>query len=491
MYDLLLINDQKLINNYIINVFGMIILLGCDSACRGTALLFQKHNRDCLIVGEDDEKLKALKAKGFKIQMGDITSSTALKKTGVKEWEAVFILTTDLGLNRKALRTVKDLNPDVPVILLGDPSYDYQVELRDIDAVIYPGDVIAGKAHMHLSEIETKLKFRRLVEIIKEADKGIAIVTQNNPDPDAIASSMSLRKIVENHGVKADIVYGEEIGHDENKALVNLLGVEMKHISRVNIRSYSKIALVEASIPGVNNPLPRDVVPDIIIDHHQVNMKNVKGDYIDIRPEMGANSTILTHYLTLMGVEIDEGLATALLYGIKTDTKDFTRGATPDDLEAITVLYPKANHEILTKIETPLISAETFDVLAQAIINRRVKGSYLLSNVGFIRERDTLPQAADYLLNLEGISTVLVYGIANDEIHISGRNRDIRINLGNAMHKAFGEIGQAGGHPHAAAAKISLGLFGSVKDKNSLLRLAEEAVADRFLQTIGAQEKRK
>ncbi|MDP6613316.1 MAG: DHHA1 domain-containing protein, partial [Candidatus Hydrothermarchaeota archaeon] len=226
-----------------------------------------------------------------------------------------------------------------------------------------------------------------------------------------------------------------------------------------------------------------------IIDHHQVNMKNVKGDYIDIRPEMGATSTILTQYLTLMNVEIDEKLATALLYGIKTDTTDFTRGSTLKDLEAVKILYPKANHDVLSKIEMPLISAETFDVIAQAIKNRMVKGSYLLSNTGFIRERDTLPQAAEYLLNLEGISTVLVYGIINEKIHVSGRNRDSRINLGDVMQEAFGDIGQAGGHAHAAAAKISLGLFGRVKDKNSLTTLAEEAVVDRFFAIVGIVKK--
>jgi nanoRNase/pAp phosphatase (c-di-AMP/oligoRNAs hydrolase) len=469
----------------------MIVLLGCGSVCTDTALILQERKRDFLIIEGDAERVEALRGEGFNVVKGDITSREALKKAGVMDGEAVFILSPDLERNRKALKAVKGLSPGMPVIIRGASNFDFKVKLTDVDAVIYPSQVIAEEAHKHLAEIETKLKFKKLVEIIKEADKGIAIVTQNNPDPDAIASAMSLRKIIEKHGIKAEIVYGEEIGHDENKALVNLLGIQMKHISRVNIRSYSKVALVEASIPGVNNPLARDIIPDIIIDHHQVNMKNVKGDYIDIRPGMGANSTILTQYLTLMNVEIDEELATALLYGIKTDTNDFTRGTTPEDLEAVTILYPKANYEVLSKIETPLISAETFDVLAQAIKNRRVKGSYLLSNVGFIRERDTLPQAADYLLNLEGISTVLVYGIANEVIHISGRNRDIRINLGNAMQKAFGDIGQAGGHAHAAAAKISLGLFGRVKNKNSLLRLAEEAVVDRFFGTIGVQEKRK
>jgi nanoRNase/pAp phosphatase (c-di-AMP/oligoRNAs hydrolase) len=155
----------------------------------------------------------------------------------------------------------------------------------------------------------------------------------------------------------------------------------------------------------------------------------------------------------------------------------------------VALLYSKADHDLLLKIETPLMSAETLDVLSEAIRNRKIRGSFLLTNVGFIRDRDTLPQAADYLLRLEGISTVLVYGIGEDVIHISGRNKDIRINLGEIMQKAFGNIGSAGGHATAAAAKIPLGLFGGVKDKDSLLKLAEEAITDRFFRAVGLEEK--
>jgi nanoRNase/pAp phosphatase (c-di-AMP/oligoRNAs hydrolase) len=198
----------------------------------------------------------------------------------------------------------------------------------------------------------------------------------------------------------------------------------------------------------------------------------------------------LTEYLTELEFEISEELATLLLYGIKTDTADFTRGATPKDLQAVALLYPKASQDLLTKIETPLMSSETIDVLGEAIKNRRIIRSLLLANVGFIRDRDTLSQAADHLLRLEGVSTVLVYGLSEDVVHISARNKDTRINLGDALGQAFGEIGEAGGHSTAAAAKINLGLLGSAKDKESLLRLAEEAITDRFLEVIGIKDKK-
>ncbi|RLG68476.1 MAG: potassium transporter TrkA, partial [Methanobacteriota archaeon] len=112
------------------------------------------------------------------------------------------------------------------------------------------------------------------------------------------------------------------------------------------------------------------------------------------------------------------------------------------------------------------------------------------SNDGFIRNRDTLPQAADYLLRLEGISTVLVFGIVDSTVHMSARSNDIRTHIGSIMEQAFGKIGNAGGHAQAAAAQIQLGLFGVVEDKETLIKMAGEAVTRRFFEVVGVSGKK-
>jgi nanoRNase/pAp phosphatase (c-di-AMP/oligoRNAs hydrolase) len=470
----------------------MYLLLGGGAVSYFIASKLHEDKKTVIIVEKDPKRAMDLRERGFDVVEGDMTNTQTLKMAKVNKASAVLIMTSDPRLNSKAAKAVKDITSE-PLVIAKAGARGTSNEFKDeVDEVIIPTNVLADYAIQALEALEFKKKLKRLKGILAEAEKGVAIVTQNNPDPDAIASSLTFRRIVESFGKKADIIYGEEIGHDENRAMINLMAIEMIHRSKVrDFGGYSKIALIEASIPGVNNPLDRGVIPDIIIDHHQVDMRKVKGDYIDIRPAVGATSTIMVDYLTHLNREIDEELATALLYGIKTDTRDFTRGATAADLKAVAILYPKVNHDLLAKIGAPLMSAESLEVLGEAIKNRKVEGSYLMSNVGFIRDRETLPQAADYLLNLEGISTVLVYGVGKDVIHVSGRNRDIRLNLGDAMNKAFGEIGEAGGHAQAAAAKIPLGLFGAVKDKEALLKLAEEAIVDRFFQAVGIGEKEK
>jgi nanoRNase/pAp phosphatase (c-di-AMP/oligoRNAs hydrolase) len=135
------------------------------------------------------------------------------------------------------------------------------------------------------------------------------------------------------------------------------------------------------------------------------------------------------------------------------------------------------------------MSPETLDVLAEAITNRDVQGSHLVSNAGFVRDRDALAQAAQHLLDLEGITTTAVFGIIDDTIYLAARSKDIRLNIVNTLQDAFSDIGEAAGHSTQASAEIPLGLFTSVEtsedNRETLLGLAEEAVKRKLYDAIG------
>ena len=238
---------------------------------------------------------------------------------------------------------------------------------------------------------------------------------------------------------------------------------------------------------GYEQYAPPDTQVSIVIDHHQAEIEEIRAEYVDIRPNIGATATIMTKYLQDLDIPINTELARALLYGIKVDTDDFRRNADPADLIAAAYLYPLANHDIMSRIETPSRSIEEIEILGDAIKNREIKGSYLLSNVGPIHNRDALAQAADYLLSLEGITTTIVFGLGEEHIFISGRSRDARINIGKVMTDAFGSD-KGGGHSMLAGAQIPLGVLGGTKDKQTLMKLAEEVVVKRLLSVIGIQK---
>jgi len=193
----------------------------------------------------------------------------------------------------------------------------------------------------------------------------------------------------------------------------------------------------------------------------------------------------MTQYLMELDIPVSKTVATALLYGIRADTRDFKRNVTPQDLNYAAFLLPLTDADLLDKITSPSVSLETIEIIGNAIRNRKINSGYLFSNVGYIRNRDALPQAADMLIHLEGVNTALVYGITDQNIIISARNKDIRLHLGNVMAEAFGSIGEAGGHATMAAAMIPLSYFSMAKDKEGLLALIIDPILKRFSEIVG------
>ena len=472
----------------------MYVILGCGSVGFNAARLLKSRDEDLLIIDRSKKRVEDLRDAGYTAVTGDMESLDAFRED-LERASAFLLLSSNMEANLTGLKYLKGTFPDSFVIVRAlDPVSAEAFEKAGADRVITPSDVIARSVLRELQHFEVQRTGSALTSVIQGA-KSVAIFLQSNPDPDALGSGLALKTICEHLGVKATLYYGGAIGHQENRAFVNLLEISLVQVGPRDdvhdiVAQHDLVALVEASLPGKNNVLPGDVKPDVVFDHHQIEDDEVDARFKDIRPGVGATSTILTKYLQQLGVQPTPQLAVALLYGIRTDTKGFTRGATAEDMEAATFLATYADSDLLEKIETPPMSGETVDTLGKAIRNREQYGSFVLTSVDFIRDRDTLPQAADFLLQLEGVNTVIVFGIVEDVIHISARTNDVRVNLGEALEKAFGKQ-NAGGHAKSAGGQIRLGIFGEVDEKEALLRLARDAVRKQVLNVLGLEERKR
>jgi len=464
------------------------LILGSGSIGFALAKELRESNKLVIIVDNDEAKVETLREEGFETILGDISDPELVNNVDLKNVVAILFLSSNNEANRKGIENFKKVvNPDIQIFSRASDIINKE-KMEDLgsDYVFMPSKLVASSLSRSLERAESVHRGNRLARWLKGIrDKKLAIVIHDNPDPDAISSGLALKEIAKSLGVEANILYHGRIGHQENKAFVNLLGIDLGKMEEHDPKDFDEIALIDCSIPGVNNMVPPNSYVGIVIDHHPPGETEIKADYIDIRPNFGATATIMTKYLQQLNINISKTLSTALLYGIRTDTQDFKRKTDPADLSAASYLYPLSNHGILDQLEQPSMAIETLEVLGEAIRNRQVLGSYLLSNVGNIRDRDTLPQAADYLLSLEGISTTVVFGVTDERIYISGRSNDIRVNLGEIMRQAFGE--DAGGHANAAGAQIPLGVFSSTKDRQTLLRLVNEAVVKRFLSAVGVE----
>ncbi|HET7342142.1 MAG TPA: phosphoesterase, partial [Methylomirabilota bacterium] len=194
---------------------------------------------------------------------------------------------------------------------------------------------------------------------------------------------------------------------------------------------------------------------DLVIDHHPEDTP-ARARLRDVRPTYGATSTILTEYLRAADVKIRERLATALLYGIKTDTLHLERGATRADMQAFAFLHGLANHNVLRRIERPDLPEAALDVLARGIAGRRLLDGVMFAHLGPVAYPELIAQFADLFLQVEGAEWSVVSGRVQQELHISVRNVGYVRAAGDVVREAFGDLGGAGGHRSMAKAVVRL-----------------------------------
>jgi len=83
----------------------------------------------------------------------------------------------------------------------------------------------------------------------------------------------------------------------------------------------------------------------------------------DIRPELGATSTIIVEYLRALSVPLDTPLATALFYALRAETRDLGREATHAERVAYLFLFPLVDFHLLSRISQPKVPREHFAAL--------------------------------------------------------------------------------------------------------------------------------
>jgi nanoRNase/pAp phosphatase (c-di-AMP/oligoRNAs hydrolase) len=465
-------------------------ILGCGSTGYHILQELPEENARVILFDKDHDRVQELRDQGFEVLEKDIGAPDLL--TNIPPIDVAFILTKDANANFAAVKLLRERDPHVTILARAtDPRNARQLEDSGADTVLQPQQLVAKAVVHQIAKLSANRISRKLSSLLEEWEGTLGIITHNNPDPDAISSALALSVIaasVNPNRLNCKIFYDGIIGHQENRTLVNLLAISLEKMDPRAIQECNYLALVDSPAPGINNSLLPKTRVHIIIDHHQETAGVESGSsFIDIRPGLGATASILTQYLQELDIGVDKRVATGLLYGIRTDTKDFKRNVTPQDLNNAAFLLPLTDPELLEQIMSPSLSQETLDVLGTAIKNRKIKSGYLFADVGYIRNRDTLPQAADILISLEGVNTAVVYGISDDSLVLSARNRDVRLHIGNVLKEAFGDIGDAGGHPNMAAATIPLLYFSRVRDKQGLLSLIADPLIARFAALVGLE----
>jgi nanoRNase/pAp phosphatase (c-di-AMP/oligoRNAs hydrolase) len=299
---------------------------------------------------------------------------------------------------------------------------------------------------------------RRLWAQFAAEDRVLVVI---NADPDALASALALRRLLWRRVASVSFARINEISRPDNLAMVRLLNISTHLLSQVKVDEYSKLVMVDSQ-PHHSPAFPQAHYA-AIIDHHPIGDNTAQmADFVDIRPRYGATSTMFTEYLKGAKIKPSARLATALVYGIKTDTAVFQRPALAEDLSAFQYLFPKVNQSMLRKIDFSEMRLRDLDIIRKALERRVVRKNLLFAHMGQVASPDVLVQIADFFSKVDSVDISAVSGMHGDRLVVIMRNMATRSNAGKHMAQAFGSLGTAGGHKTMARAEIPLALLKQV-----------------------------
>jgi len=314
-----------------------------------------------------------------------------------------------------------------------------------------------------MPELDQRLSIKERVEVLLELVKPgqrALICTHDNPDPDSIASAFALGRLLEHkRGVAFTLTYGGVLGRAENRAMVRLLKIPLVPIHRIDIGEFDLLGLVDTQPEVRNHALTANLVEGkvmICVDHHPARGRSGEVDYADVGGDFGATSTLLTRYLYDAGVVPDRALATALFYGIKSDTRDLGREVSPDDIWDYSHLVELTDMPAVSAIEHPRLPRDYFGVLMRAIQRAEGFENVVACDLGDVYVPDLVAETADRLATAEGIRWSVVLGEYNDEIYVSLRVNDRRYSAGKLVREVMTHHpeGSSGGHGSMAGARL-------------------------------------
>jgi len=306
------------------------------------------------------------------------------------------------------------------------------------------------------------MTLEHILEEIKKAEK-IVILTHENPDGDAIGSSLGMYIALRKMGKEPDIII------PELPRVYNFLP-EIENVKKEGQKEpYDlAIALDCATIKMLNGWANyfEDAKVKVTIDHHGTN--TMYGDYNYVNPDAPACAQTLISIIQYFGVEIDKKIGTCLLTGIITDTGGFQyQSTTPETFEfAAELLQTGVNVSDVYKRVMNTMTKANFELRKRAIERMEFfkEGKIAFTYVTKEDIEEANAETGDFEgiveegRNIEGVEVSIFLRETQKGFKVSLRSNDY-VNVSDVC-LLFG----GGGHIHAAGCTIAQSLE-QVKEK--------------------------
>ncbi len=315
---------------------------------------------------------------------------------------------------------------------------------------------------------------KRLIEIVSSGN--VYIQTHNYPDPDAIASAFGLQTILRHYGIDSKICYDGTAEKLSALTMLDHFGIKM--IPKDELGEMTKADKIITVDSQKYNSNLTDLIGDEVacIDHHPTMIK-CEYQYKDVRI-VGACATLIAEYFSENNIPIEQNVASALVYGIKMDTADFSRGMTELDAQMYAWLFPYADNDLLDRMKINTMEFADLKAYGSAIESISVYGNVGYAYIPFECPDALIAMISDFILALDIIEFSVVYAKRGNGYKFSVRSEIPSLHAGKIICNALSNIGSGGGHARMAGGFASGDKLGGRESyvTHEVRRLFEEAI---------------
>lgn len=329
-----------------------------------------------------------------------------------------------------------------------------------------------------------------LLDFLRENKDSLSpflILTHDFPDPDALAAAYGLQHLAKAaFGIESRIAYRGEVGRMENRAMVRLLRIPIYRFRTAWLQQGGGVALVDTQPVFTNNPFPENRRATLILDQHAPTAPP-DADLAIVDLECGATCVLVTQALLQSAVDIPSRVATALAYGILTDTLDLYRARRQDVVDTYLRVLHHADMRLLARIQNPVRPRRFFSTLAKGISEARLHRSLLVTHLGLVDTPDRVAQVAEFLLTYRRARWVLATGRHKGRLYASLRAGQRDADARPILREAFECPEDAGGHGPIAGGSCRL----NREAPEEVWRSREHDLAARVIKRLRIPNKRK
>ena len=282
----------------------------------------------------------------------------------------------------------------------------------------------------------------RLSQLLDYDD--VVIQCHDNPDADAIASGYALWKYFKYKGRDARFVYSGKFKINKSNLvkMVDSLDINLEYVEEID--NPDLLVTVDCQY-GESNVTKFDVPEVAVIDHHQIS--GSLPELSMVRCNYGSCSTVIWEMLKDEGMDVnsDIELATALYYGLYTDTNAFTEISRPEDKD----LRDDADFRssLITLYRNSNLSMEELRIAGKALEEAKKidKYKYALCETQPC-DPNILGVISDMLLEVDSVETCLVYSVLEFGVKISVRSCITSVQANELAAYICEGLGGGGGH---------------------------------------------